>query len=117
MTQLVHRIADVRAFELSKTWGAVVTTCCGRRCDALPSSDGVTVDAEIATCRLPSTAGELGTCRTCGTRVRFVPQPSGKTPPYDVDDAGELVRDDRGRAVSHFATCPQAAAWRGKAKR
>ena len=86
------------------------------------------------------TAGERAPCRSCGITVlfRFNPR-TGKTPPYEVDRQACPVcaRDEHGKPagkdalglpcakcsgeayvfVSHFATCRDAAAWKGKARR
>ena len=54
------------------------------------------------------------TCRSCGAEIVWVTTPAGKQMPLDphvltvVADGGETVR---GR-VSHFASCPNAAAHR-----
>lgn len=58
---------------------------------------------------------ELGWCRSCARPVMWIEQPSGKRPPFDVDEHGAVVMEN-GRPRSHFATCPQAPAWRGKAR-
>jgi hypothetical protein len=60
--------------------------------------------------------GDLGKCRSCGADVVFVFNPkSGKSPPYNPT---EQVVHGKTYPVgaSHFATCPQAPSWRGKAK-
>jgi hypothetical protein len=50
--------------------------------------------------------GEAGNCRSCGAPVVWVVNPkTGKRPPYNED------------GTSHFATCPQAAAWKGTSTR
>lgn len=52
--------------------------------------------------------GALSNCRSkkCGAPVVFVTNPkTGKTPPFDLD------------GNSHFATCPDAQSFKGKAKR
>lgn len=71
--------------------------------------------------RTAGTLAELGRCRSCGAYVVFLRQPSGRTPPYDVDvdplgDAYEIKRDAERRPVSHFSSCPDAASWRGLMK-
>lgn len=49
--------------------------------------------------------GDMGTCRSCGAMVVWVLNPkTGKRPPYNAD------------GTSHFATCPQAPSWKGKAR-
>lgn len=47
------------------------------------------------------TAQRFDKCRSCGARVMWVKTPAGKYMPVDV-----------ATDVSHFATCPQAGAWR-----
>jgi hypothetical protein len=52
--------------------------------------------------------GDLAKCRSpkCGAVVVFATNPkTGKTPPYDLD------------GTPHFATCPDAESFRGKAKK
>jgi hypothetical protein len=50
--------------------------------------------------------GKVGVCRSvkCNAKVVFVALPSGKTPPYNED------------GISHFATCPDAESFKGKAR-
>ena len=46
------------------------------------------------------------TCKRCPAVIRFVHTKSGKRMPVDV------VKDQDGVYVSHFATCPAAASFR-----
>lgn len=53
--------------------------------------------------------GDAGTCRSCGAVIAWVKTKNGKSAPMNLD------------GTSHFATCPNADAWRkrvpyGKAK-
>jgi hypothetical protein len=63
----------------------------------------------------------LGTCRSCGARVEWLTNvKTDKAHPFDSvvietalgDLDPQVVRVDMARSVSHFATCPQAEAWR-----
>jgi hypothetical protein len=92
----------------------------------------------IRTCRPPEEA-PVATCRSCGARIRWAVTPAGKRIPLDADpvDGGNvllheapnpgedptatvvgkrvqpnLFGDDGPRYVSHFSTCPDAAAHR-----
>lgn len=47
-----------------------------------------------------TTPSNVAACRSCGAPVLWVTTAAGRKAPYD--------RDGR----SHFATCPQAKAWR-----
>ena len=90
------------------------------------------------------TEGAISSCRSCGAQVVFRLNPNtGKSPPYDYPaTACECVTrvftrgDDQGNVVntvdaapdctkcaglgavwiSHFATCPDAQKWKGKAR-
>jgi hypothetical protein len=60
--------------------------------------------------------GDLGKCRSCGAEVVFVTNPkTGKSPPYNPTEVTVDGKTHKAGA-SHFATCPQAPDWRGKAK-
>lgn len=48
-----------------------------------------------------------GVCKSCGADVIWVKTPKGNSMPIDPPE------DDQGsKAVSHFATCPDAKTWR-----
>lgn len=47
---------------------------------------------------------EASRCRSCGAPVEWRMTAAGKRSPYDLD------------GTSHFATCPDAARWRRRAK-
>jgi len=47
----------------------------------------------------------LATCRSCDAPIAWCTTPRGKRAPIDRD------------GVSHFATCPQAEAWRRRKRR
>jgi hypothetical protein len=66
----------------------------------------------------------LGTCRSCGAAIEWAtnaatlaPMPFNRPiifePALTFDDSRALVaRVDMSKTTSHFATCPQANAWR-----
>lgn len=66
----------------------------------------------------------LGACRSCGAPVEWAQLASGKRHPFNVPIAthavlvpviidGRIVEDvNTAATVSHFATCPDAKAWR-----
>lgn len=71
----------------------------------------------------------LGTCRSCGASILWTVTEAGRRMPVDAEPIGKvtvLVRnpDDpatpisrqRDHYISHFATCPSAAAHRNKTK-
>jgi hypothetical protein len=52
------------------------------------------------------TADNASDCRSCGAPIMWAKNDkSGKKAPFDPLHEGDV-------SVSHFATCPQAAAWR-----
>lgn len=53
-------------------------------------------------------------CRGCGAVVYWITTPRGKKMPVDTRAEGGLtpLPDRDGRGVSHFATCPNAEAFR-----
>jgi hypothetical protein len=68
-----------------------------------------------------------GRCRSCGKRILWAQSAlTGARVPLDpepVTSGGGFVQNEHGmlvwttsgeRRASHFATCPQAAEWRGK---
>jgi hypothetical protein len=66
---------------------------------------------------------QLSNCRSCDARIIWIVTESGKRMPVDAKPAGKFIvlnDDDPPKGslvpgyVSHFATCPQAADWRGK---
>lgn len=69
----------------------------------------------------------LGTCRSCGRRVEWLTNvQTDRAQPFDVivtEAALDTLLDplvlrvDMARSVSHFATCPQADAWRKRRQR
>jgi hypothetical protein len=58
----------------------------------------------------------LTNCQSCGASIDFIVSEKGRRVPVDAKPLTVFTPD--GRAVkgyqSHFATCPQAAEWRGK---
>lgn len=64
-----------------------------------------------------------GTCRSCGARVEWATvAATGRRMPFDppvtvLSRLDEYVEVDMDRTRSHFATCPDAEAWRRKRAR
>ena len=63
----------------------------------------------------------LGRCRSCGDVIEWATvAKSGRKIPYNLpivlvaalDLSAAVVHIDPARSTPHFATCPQAAAWR-----
>lgn len=64
---------------------------------------------------------KLVTCRGCGAPIFFLKTPHGKNHPVDANPVKVWIQDAQTGAwtlqagfVSHFATCPQADAFRGR---
>lgn len=65
-------------------------------------------------------------CKSCGAEIVWAKTAAGKAAPYEVDPEGYWATEDgkarqvtlgqqsdgTTRYTSHFATCPQAPAWR-----
>jgi hypothetical protein len=64
--------------------------------------DDELAEANTATWAVPLgwRADNVGSCRSCGASVMWCFTPAGKKAPINPD------------GTSHFATCPQADAWR-----
>lgn len=52
-----------------------------------------------------------GTCRGCGAPIYWITMSTGRMHPVDCDGDAHChvpTRDQAGRGITHFATCPQA---------
>lgn len=62
-------------------------------------------------------SGRLARCRSCGVLIVFLQSSKGSSVPVNADtvraDQFSFTPPDH---VTHFATCPDAAAWRRKIK-
>ena len=79
------------------------------------STEGKASNRNPAPATLPRTP-----CKGCGQNIAWVVMESGKRAPLDPDLVSFTVVGDDGRGrvvrgyVSHFATCPKAASFRGQ---
>ncbi len=62
------------------------------------------------------TMGGPGKCRSCGADVVFVETANGKRPPFNPVPMADTKGVLQPAGATHFATCPAAEEWKGKAK-